>query len=74
MQNTEIKRRLRFTKQQKINIRHVLSMNNLTVTGGAETKGIHPITIHQWKRKMASHDQSSNPNEDVKEILSEVEA
>jgi transposase-like protein len=48
-------------------------MSNLTVTRFAETKGIHPVTIHQWKRKMSSINKNSQPNEDLKDAQLEVQ-
>ena len=73
MQTTEIKRRSHFTQAERIKVLDELSISNLSVTKFAEWIGIHPVTIHQWKRKMSSTNNNTNSNEDVKEILSENE-
>jgi len=73
MQDTEIKRRATFSQQQKINLLDELSISNLTITQFAESKGIHPVTIHQWKRKMSSNNKNSQQHEDLKEAQLEVQ-
>ena len=73
MQTTEIKRRPNFTQQQRINILEELSMSNLSIIQFAESKGIHPVTIHQWKRKMSSTNKNSQPSEDLKDAQLEVQ-
>jgi transposase-like protein len=73
MQSTEIRRRQQFTQQQRINLLDELSIGNLTITQFAESKGIHPVTIHQWKRKMSSIQKHSQPNEDLNDSQLEVQ-
>ena len=73
MQTTEIKRRSHFTQQQRVNLLDELSISNLSITQFAESKGIHPVTIHQWKRKMSSINQNSQPNDDLKDSQLEVQ-
>ena len=74
MQTIEIKRRQRFTKQERVNILDELSMSNLSITRFAQLKGLHPVTIHQWKRAMVSTRNQSQSNEDHNEILAENES
>lgn len=73
MQNTEIRRRKHFTQEQRINLLDELSISNLTITQFAESKGLHPVTVHQWKRKMSSDNKGSLPNKDLKEAQLEVQ-
>ena len=73
MQSTEIKRRAHFTQQQRINLLDELSISNLTITQFAESKGLHPVTIHQWIRKMSSSKNIVNSNENMEEAQSEIQ-
>ncbi len=72
MQTTEIKRRQQFTKQERVSLLDELSMSNMTISRFAELKGIHPVTIHQWKRNMSSSQNRTQPTEDIQEIQAEV--
>ena len=73
MQSTGIKSRQQFTKQERINILEELSMSSMSISRFAEAKGIHPVTIHQWKRKMSSNQNKPESNEDIKEAKQEIE-
>lgn len=71
MSQNEIKSRRHFTKEQKSQILEELKTRATTITQLAREKGIHPVTLHNWKRKMR---MSQNSNEvDVRAILEELE-
>lgn len=71
MQVTETTRRTYRTKSQKIELLNELRSGGMTISTLARKHGIHPITIHKWKRQMS--DETKKDSIDVHEILKELE-
>jgi len=71
MQTTETTRRTYRTKSQKIELLNELKSGGMTISTLARKHGIHPITIHKWKRQMS--DESKKDLIDIHEILKELE-
>lgn len=71
MQATETKRRTYRTKSQKLDLLNELKSGGMTISILARKHGIHPITIHKWKRQMS--DETKKDSIDVHEILKELE-
>lgn len=71
MQTTETTRRTYRTKSQKIELLNELRSGGMTISTLARKHGIHPITIHKWKRQMS--DETKKDSIDVHEILKELE-
>jgi transposase-like protein len=59
------------TKSQKLQILNELNSGGMTISTLARKHGIHPITVHKWKREM-SQDTKKDPI-DMTEILLELE-
>ncbi len=71
MQATEITRRTYRTKNQKIQLLNELQSGGMTISILARKHGIHPMTIHKWKRDMSQ--ETKKESIDVHEILQELE-
>lgn len=71
MQTTVSTTRQYRTKSQKIQILNELDSGGMTISTLARKLGIHPVTIHKWKREM-SQETKKEPI-DVTEILLELE-
>jgi len=70
MQTTETTRRAYRTKSQKIQLLNELQSGGMTISTLARKYGIHPVTIHKWKRDMSEIKKDSI---DVHELLQELE-
>ncbi len=71
MQTTETTRRAYRTKSQKIQLLNELQSGGMTISILARKHGIHPVTIHKWKRDMSQ--ETKKDSVDVHEILEELE-
>jgi transposase-like protein len=71
MQNNEISKRNYFSKGHKLKILEDLQSSELTLTLFARKLGIHPVTLHKWKREMKESDKNEHIDND--EIISENE-
>ena len=71
MQATVTTTRQYRTKSQKLQILNELNSGGMTISNLARKHGIHPITVHKWKREM-SQDTKKDPI-DIAEILLELE-
>jgi len=71
MQDTEISKRNYFTKDAKLKILEDLKSNGMTITNLARKHGIHPVTVHKWKREMGKKVETTST--DIQELLSEIE-
>jgi transposase-like protein len=71
MQTIETTRRTYRTKFQKIELLNELQSGGMTVSTLARKHGIHPVTIHKWKRDMSQ--ETKKDSIDVHEILQELE-
>ena len=71
MQTTETTRRAYRTKSQKIQLLNELQSGGMTISTLARKYGIHPVTIHKWKRDMSQ--ETKKDSVDVHEILQELE-
>lgn len=71
MQATETTRRTYITRSKKIQILNELTTSGMTLTNLARKHGIHPVTIHKWKREMSQ--ETKKDSIDVQEILAELE-
>ena len=71
MQATGTTTRQYRTKAQKLEILNQLNSGGMTISTLARKLGIHPVTIHQWKRTMSS--DTKKESIDVTEILLELE-
>jgi transposase-like protein len=71
MQATVTTTRQYRTKSQKLQILNELNSGGMTISTLARKHGIHPITVHKWKREM-SQDTKKDPI-DMTEILLELE-
>lgn len=57
MQVSENTKRKNFSKQQRLLILEQLRGGELTLAALARNHGVHPITIHRWKREMSKLDE-----------------
>jgi transposase-like protein len=73
MQVIEKTKRKHFTKDQRQLILNELDCGAMTIAGLARKHGIHPVTIHQWKRSMPNKSKPKT-REDYQEVLVENEA
>jgi len=71
MSQIEKRSRKHFTKQQKLEILNELKTRATTITQLAREKGIHPVTLHNWKRIM--HMSKNSHDIDIRSILKELE-
>lgn len=71
MQTIETTKRHYRTKSQKIELLNQLKSGGMTVSTLARMHGIHPVTIHKWKREMAQ--ETKKDSIDVHELLAEFE-
>ena len=71
MQISEIKTRRHRTKSQKIQILNELETGGMTISFLARKHGIHPVTIHKWRRDMSK--ENIKEQLDMEEILQELE-
>jgi transposase-like protein len=71
MQTAETTRRAYRTKTQKIQLLNELESGGMTISILARKHGIHPVTIHKWKREMSQ--ETKKDSIDVNEILKELE-
>jgi len=71
MQTTETTRRAYRTKSQKIQLLNELQSGGMTISTLARKYGIHPVTIHKWKRDMSQ--EIKKDSIDVHELLQELE-
>ncbi len=71
MQATVSTRRQYRTKSQKLQILNELNSGGMTISTLARKLGIHPVTIHKWKREMSQ--ETKKESIDVTEILLELE-
>lgn len=65
MQTIETTKRQYRTKTQKIQLLNELESGGMTISTLARRHGIHPVTIHKWKREMskeANKDSWASPN------------
>ena len=69
MQHPETTKRKYFTKAKKLKILSELASGDMTHSELARKHGIHPITIHAWKRIMRDEKPKQVP--DYQEILDE---
>ncbi len=73
MHNTENPKRPYYRREGKIRILNELSSGGMTISILARKHGIHPVTVHRWKREM---NLSKKPNENdpnINEVLKEME-
>lgn len=68
---TEKTKRHYFTREQKLELLNQLRLGGMTISEFARRKGIHPVTIHKWKREMGS--DKKNEDIDIEDILKENE-
>lgn len=71
MQSIENTKRTYFSKAQKCAILEELESSGITYTDLARKHGIHPVTIHKWRRQMNSSQQNKLDTLDIDELLSE---
>jgi transposase-like protein len=71
MQATETTKRTYRTKSQKIQLLNELKSGDMTISTLARKHGVHPVTIHKWKREMAK--ETDKDSIDVHELLAELE-
>jgi transposase len=71
MQTPETTRRTYITRSRKNEILNELKTSGMTLTNLARKYGIHPVTIHKWKREMSQ--ETKKDSIDVHEILAELE-
>ena len=68
----QVNKRKHFTQNRKREILSELNAEGMTVSFLARKHGIHPITIHGWKRTLRQKDESNSSPEVVqKELLEE---
>lgn len=67
MQTTETTRRACRTKSQKIQLLNELQSGGMTIPTLARKYGIHPVTLHKWKRDMSQ--EIKKDSIDVHELL-----
>ena len=73
MQSTENSKRGYFTKEAKMTILEELKTSGMTISNLARKHGIHPVTVHKWKREMGTKKQVEDNSSDTKELLKEIE-
>jgi transposase-like protein len=71
MQDIETTKRTYFTKSMRNQILNELKIGDMTLTNLARKHGIHPVTIHKWKRDMTK--ELKQDTIDVQEILRDLE-
>lgn len=71
MQATETTKRQYRTKSQKLQLLNELDSGGMNISTLARKHGIHPVTIHKWKREMSQENRKDAI--DVNEILQELE-
>jgi transposase len=71
MQAGETTKRQYRTKTQKIQLLEELQSVGMTISILARKHGVHPITIHKWKRQLSQ--ETKKDSVDVREILAELE-
>lgn len=71
MQTIETTKRTYRTKSQKIQLLNELESGDMTVSDLARKHGVHPVTIHKWKREMAQ--EKKKDSIDVHELIAELE-
>lgn len=71
MQTTESTKRQYRTRNQKIQLLNELESGGMTISTLARRHGIHPVTIHKWKRDMSK--ETKKDSIDVHELLQELE-
>lgn len=71
MQTTENTKRQYRTKSQKLHLLNELDSGGMTISSLARKHGIHPVTIHKWKRDMSQ--ETKKDSIDVHELLQELE-
>jgi transposase-like protein len=71
MQSTETTKRQYRTKSQKLQLLNELDSGGMTISTLARKHGIHPVTIHKWKREMTQ--ETKKDSVDLHEILQELE-
>jgi transposase-like protein len=71
MQNIETTKRQYRTKAQKLQLLNELKSGGMTISTLARKHGIHPVTIHKWKREMSK--DTKKDSIDVHELLKELE-
>ena len=74
MSQIETRSRRHFSKQQKLEILDELKTRATTITQLAIEKGIHPVTLHNWKRKVRMSEESKTNEVDIRSILKELES
>jgi transposase-like protein len=71
MQTIETTKRHYRTKTQKLQLLNELESGDMTISNLARKHGIHPVTIHKWKREMSK--ETKKDSIDVNELLQELE-
>jgi len=71
MQTTETTKRQYRTKSQKLQLLNELDSGGMNISTLARKHGIHPVTIHKWKREMVQ--ETKKDSVDINEILQELE-
>lgn len=71
MQTIETTKRQYRTKTQKFQLLNELESGGMTISTLARKHGIHPVTIHKWKREMSK--ETNKDSVDVHELLQELE-
>jgi transposase-like protein len=71
MEATETTKRQYKTKSQKIQLLNELNSGGMTISTLARKHGIHPVTIHKWKREMTQ--EIKKDSVDLHEVLEELE-
>lgn len=68
---TERSKRKYFTREQKKELLLEIKKSGITHAEFARRKGIHPVTIYQWKREMRNIQSTDDHN--IDEILLEID-
>lgn len=68
---TEKSKRKYYTYEQKLELLNQMKISGMTHAEFARRRGIHPVTIYQWKKMMGEKINKVNP--DIEEILLENE-
>lgn len=67
---TETTRRTQRTKPQKLQLLNEMQSGGMTISILARKHGIHPVTIHRWKRDMSQETKKDSTH--VHEIHQEI--
>lgn len=71
MEPTVITKRNYFSKAKKFKILSELDDGTISLTDLARKHGVHPVTVHRWRRDMRKEEDKNNIN--VQELLAELE-